>query len=229
MRRQSVVDGLITATPIMIGYLPIALAYGVLANQAGLSLIELTSMSALVFGGASQFMVLNMMLVQATYIELVLATFVLNFRHFIMSLSMSHRLRQYPLKEKALLGALTTDESFSVLSVLNKDRQTPVSFYLTLHIAGYVAWVTGSLLGGVIGTFIPETLGQSFGISLYAMFIALLLPSVKKEWRYGVIALLAMVFNFVLMSVASEGIRIVLATLLASLIGVLIRKKEVRE
>ena len=97
MRRQSVVDGLITATPIMIGYLPIALAYGVLANQAGLSLIELTSMSALVFGGASQFMVLNMMLVQATYVELVLATFVLNFRHFIMSLSMSHRLRQYPL------------------------------------------------------------------------------------------------------------------------------------
>ena len=50
MRRQSVVDGLITATPIMIGYLPIALAYGVLANQAGLSLFQLTSMSALVFG-----------------------------------------------------------------------------------------------------------------------------------------------------------------------------------
>ncbi|GEM01262.1 4-azaleucine resistance probable transporter AzlC [Halolactibacillus halophilus] len=229
MRQQPVVDGLITATPIMIGYLPIALAYGVLANQAGLGLFQLTSMSALVFGGASQFMVLNMMLAQATYIELVLATFVLNFRHFIMSLSMSHRLRQHPLKEKVFLGSLTTDESFSVLSVLNKPKQTPVSFYLTLHIAGYVAWVMGSLLGGVIGTFIPETLGKSFGISLYAMFIALLLPSVKKEWRYGVIALLAMFFNYVLMPVTSIGIRIVLATLLASFIGVLMKKKEVRE
>ncbi len=227
MKQHPVVDGLMTATPIMIGYLPIALAYGVLANQAGLGLVELTSMSALVFGGASQFMVLNMMLVQASYIELVLATFVLNFRHFIMSLSMSHRLRQFKLKEKAFLGALTTDESFSVLSVLNKDKQTPISFYLTLHIAGYVAWVTGSFLGGVIGTFIPDTLGRSFGISLYAMFIALLLPSVKREWRYGAIAVLAMVFNYVLMPIASEGIRIVGATLLASFIGVLIRKKGV--
>lgn len=228
MRRHPVVEGLMTAAPIMIGYLPIALAYGVLANQAGLSLIELTSMSALVFGGASQFMILNMMLVQATYIELVLATFVLNFRHFIMSLSMSHRLRTFKLKDKAVLGALMTDESFSVLSVLNKDKQTPVSFYITLHIAGYFAWVTGALLGGVIGTFIPDTLGQSFGISLYAMFIALLLPSVKKEWRYGAIAVLAMIVNYLLTPVASEGIRIVVATLLASLVGVMIRSKEVR-
>lgn len=228
MRRHPVVEGLMTAAPIMIGYLPIALAYGVLANQAGLSLVELTSMSALVFGGASQFMILNMMLVQATYIELVLATFVLNFRHFIMSLSMSHRLRTFKLKDKAVLGALMTDESFSVLSVLNKDKQTPVSFYITLHIAGYFSWVTGSLLGGVIGAFIPDTLGQSFGISLYAMFIALLLPSVKKEWRYGVIAVLAMVVNYLLTPVASDGIRIVVATLLASLVGVMIRKKEVR-
>ncbi|GEM05362.1 autotransporter [Halolactibacillus miurensis] len=227
MRRHPVVEGLMTAAPIMIGYLPIALAYGVLANQAGLSLVELTSMSALVFGGASQFMILNMMLVQATYIELVLATFVLNFRHFIMSLSMSHRLRTFKLKDKAVLGALMTDESFSVLSVLNKDKQTPVSFYITLHIAGYFAWVTGSLLGGVIGTFIPDTLGQSFGISLYAMFIALLLPSVKKEWRYGAIAVLAMIVNYLLTPVASEGIRIVVATLLASLVGVMIRSKEV--
>lgn len=227
MKQYPVKEALITATPIMIGYLPIALAYGVLANQAGLSLVQLTAMSALVFGGASQFMILNMLLVQAVFIELVLATFVLNFRHFVMSLSMSHRMRQYKLLEKVSFGAFTTDESFAVLSTLNKDKHTPASFYVTLHLAGYVAWVVGSFLGGVIGSFIPEALGQSFGISLYAMFIALLVPPVKKEWRYGVVAVLAMLLNYLFLPLLSEGMRIVLATLLASGVGVIIRKKEV--
>lgn len=229
MRNKPIVAGFITAIPIMIGYLPIALAYGVLANQAGLDLLELTSMSVFVFGGASQFMVLNMMLLHATFIELVLATFVLNFRHFIMSLSMSHRLRSFKLRDKVLIGALTTDESFSVLSVLNKEKTTPVSFYFALHISSYIAWVGGSYLGGIIGAFIPETLRKSFGISLYAMFIALLLPSVKKEWRYGLIALIAMGLNYLLIPLASEGIRIVFSTVIASFIGVVIRKKEVTQ
>ncbi|MDY0406272.1 AzlC family ABC transporter permease [Virgibacillus sp. 179-BFC.A HS] len=51
--------GIAVGFPIMIGYLPIAIAYGVLAKQAGLTLVELTMMSVFVFAGASQFMALT--------------------------------------------------------------------------------------------------------------------------------------------------------------------------
>lgn len=136
-------------------------------------------------------------------------------------------MRHYTLLEKMSFGAFTTDESFAILSTLNKAKHNPASFYVTLHLAGYFAWVIGSFLGGVIGSFIPAALGQSFGISLYAMFIALLVPPVKKEWRYGVVAILAMLLNYLFVPLLSEGMRIVLATLLASGVGVIIRKKEV--
>src|SRR5699024_12503865 len=79
--------GVLAGIPIMLGYLPIAIAYGVLARQTGLSLAELILMSVLVFAGASQVMGVNMIGVGAGAIESVVATFVLNFCDFIMSMS----------------------------------------------------------------------------------------------------------------------------------------------
>src|SRR5699024_2706033 len=79
---------------IMLGYLPIAITYGVLAKQSGMSIMELTLMSVLVFAGASQFMGANMIAVGAGAFEIIIATFVLNFRHFVMSLSFMNRLRR---------------------------------------------------------------------------------------------------------------------------------------
>src|SRR5699024_1662646 len=55
--------GMAVGFPIMLGYLPIAITYGVLAKQSGLTLMELTLMSVLVFAGASQFMGANMLAV----------------------------------------------------------------------------------------------------------------------------------------------------------------------
>lgn len=56
LKRIQIRDGFIAGSPIVIGYIPIAIAYGVLAKQAGMSLFELTGMSILVYAGASQFM-----------------------------------------------------------------------------------------------------------------------------------------------------------------------------
>src|SRR5690625_2650820 len=84
--------GIAVGFPIMLGYLPIAITYGVLAKQSGLSLFELTMMSVLVFAGASQFMGANMIAVGAGASEIIIATFFLNFLHFVMSLSFMTRL-----------------------------------------------------------------------------------------------------------------------------------------
>src|SRR5690606_38686505 len=114
--------GLQTGFPIVLGYIPVALTYGVLAVQSGLSVLELTLMSVLVYAGASQFMGVNMIAASATVVEIVVATFVLNFRHFIMSLSFMNEVRdRISLRGRIGLSLGLTDEAFAV-SALNKEE-----------------------------------------------------------------------------------------------------------
>ncbi|WP_425501857.1 AzlC family ABC transporter permease [Paraliobacillus salinarum] len=218
--------GFMAALPIVLGYFPIAITYGVLAAQAGISLIELTAMSILVYAGAAQFMGVSMITVGAGSLEIIIATFVLNFRHFVMSLSFANRTRGLQAKWKVPLSLGLTDESFSIASLHTKEAEQTNGgyFYAALIISAYASWVIGSFLGGMLGDVIPATLSQSMGIALYAMFIGLLIPSVKKEIRYGYVAGLAMIFNYIFSYTFSidQGWSIVCSTLLASLIGVFI-------
>src|SRR5699024_4727466 len=97
--------GIQAGFPIILGYIPVAITFGVLAAQSGLSLFEITLMSALVFAGASQFMGVNMIVAGTSMIEIVVATFVLNFRHFIMSLSFMNEIRdKFSFKGKFALS-----------------------------------------------------------------------------------------------------------------------------
>lgn len=220
--------GIAVGFPIMLGYLPIALTYGVLAKQAGMSLTELTLMSVMVFAGASQFMGANMIAVGAGAVEIIVATFVLNFRHFVMSLSFMNRLRGVGRNWKVPLSLGLTDETFAVSSLHTKEAKMEkgVLFYTALILTAYFSWIMGSFLGGVLGEVIPEQLSQSMGIALYAMFIGLLIPSVKKELRIGLIAIIAMLINTIFSQFMSEGWAIVFGTVLGGLSGVFLLKED---
>jgi len=223
-------QGIQTGIPIVIGYIPIAVTYGVLAAQSGISLLDLTLMSVLVFAGASQFMGANMIAVGASAMEIVVATFVLNFRHFVMSLSFMNDIRDHVrLKGRVGLSLTLTDETFAV-SALHKKRakeDKAVLYFLTINLSAYLSWIFGSLLGGLLGEIIPEQLSQSMGIALYAMFIGLLVPSVKKEVRFGLIAIIAILINVIASQFVSSGWAIVLGTVLGGLAGVFLLKDEV--
>ncbi|CDO02766.1 Inner membrane protein YgaZ [Oceanobacillus picturae] len=230
-KKQMIHKGIAAGFPIMLGYLPIAITYGVLAKQAGMSLTELTLMSVMVFAGASQFMGVNMIAVGAGALEIMIATFVLNFRHFVMSLSFMNRMRGIGLRWKLPLSLGLTDETFAV-SALHPDEAKEEKgpwFYLALILTAYFSWIAGSFLGGVLGEVIPEQLSQSMGIALYAMFIGLLVPSVKKEWKLGFIAIIAMLINgFCVELGMSSGWAIVLGTIIGGMSGIFLIKEEER-
>ncbi|WP_164215950.1 AzlC family ABC transporter permease [Virgibacillus sp. YIM 98842] len=226
---QMIRKGIVTGFPIMVGYLPIAITYGVLAKQSGMSLTELTLMSVMVFAGASQFMGANMIAVGAGVLEIIIATFVLNFRHFVMSLSFMNRLRDVPMRWKAPLSLGLTDETFAVSALHPKEAKMEKGalFYTALILTAYFSWVLGSLLGGLLGEVIPERLSQSMGIALYAMFIGLLVPSVKKELKVGLIAVIAMLINALCLQLGmSTGWAIVLGTILGGMSGIYLLKEE---
>ncbi|WP_407668400.1 AzlC family ABC transporter permease [Oceanobacillus damuensis] len=220
--------GLLTGFPIMLGYLPVALTYGVLAKQAGMSLTELTLMSIMVFAGASQFMAVNMIAVGAGALEIIIATFVLNFRHFVMSLSFMNQLRDFSLRWRLPLSMGLTDETFAVSAVNPNESKMEKGafFYGAIIVIAYLSWIFGSLLGGILGDVIPEKLSQSMGIALYAMFIGLLVPSIKKEKRVALIAIVAMLINALCIQIGmSTGWAIVAGTIFGGMSGIYLLKE----
>jgi len=76
-------DGINAAWPICLGYIPIGLAFGVLAQKAGLGAVEIFLMSMLVFAGSSQFIAVSMLDGGAALTSIVLTTFTVNLRHLL--------------------------------------------------------------------------------------------------------------------------------------------------
>lgn len=86
---SSFLRGVGRAMPIVLGYVPIGLAFGVLAHEAGLTTGAVLGMSIIVFAGSSQFMAAAMLGAGAAFLPITIATFFINFRHFLMSAALS--------------------------------------------------------------------------------------------------------------------------------------------
>lgn len=165
----------------MAGYFPIAMAFGILAKTAGVSLIDGVMMSTFVYAGASQFMAVSMIAAGISPMSIILATFLMNFRHFIMSASIRAKLNTVPSKYFPLIGFFLTDESFSVASM--KEDIDDFNYLISLEVSCYISWALGTLFGYLTGMFFPAILITAMGVALYALFVALLIPAVKNLLR----------------------------------------------
>lgn len=213
--QNNFLKGAVTSIPIMIGYVPIAVALGLIATQSGIPPVYTILMSLMVFAGASQFMAVSMLIAGIGGVEIILATFILNFRHFIMGLSLMNVLKTIPSKWKSILSLGITDETFT-LTFFHKEKATPF-FVGGIMLSAYISWVMGTLLGCLMSDLIPPSIGESMSIALYAMFIGLLIPSVRDNWRIGFLSVFSMLLCYLFSFFVSSGWSIVLATLLGSL------------
>lgn len=210
------------AIPIVIGFIPISVTFGMISMQSGLSLFQTFLMSFAVFAGASQLMAVNMMGMGAGTIEIILATFVLNLRHFVMSMSIMNHLLHIPKAWKVCFSFGLTDETFAVASLKARESTLSEYFVTGLNATAYLSWILGTLLGGLFANMIPQSLGAGMSIALYAMFIGLLVPVVRGSWKVGVISAVSIVLNVVFASFLNPGWSIVLATVLAALLGIVL-------
>lgn len=225
---EELLKGVSAAVPIAIGYVPLAIAFGVIARQSGLPFVETVLMSMMVFAGAGQFMAVQMATAGAMGMEIVLATMMINLRHFVMSLSLMDRLKNVPLLSKGVLAFGITDETFAVATMDERDGNKRIH---PLYMAGLIAvaygsWVTGTVVGALFAGVIPPSISDSMGIALYAMFIALLVPAVRKMWRAGIIALIGMGMNALFGLFLPGGWATVLATVLAAGCGAMLMPRE---
>ncbi|MGI6227774.1 MAG: AzlC family ABC transporter permease [Peptococcales bacterium] len=216
--------GMKAALPICLGYIPIAMTFGLLAKNAGLSIFSGTLMSALVYAGASQFVAVNMLALNMGWVQIIITTFILNFRHFLMSTALSQKLEKSKPSLLWVAAFGITDESFAMATLQDKDKISP--FYLMgLNFSTYISWVLGTSLGFIISGSLPQVVQSGMGIALYVMFIGLLIPSIKKSWTVGVIALLGALFNLLLSMFLTSGWSLVFGAILGAFLATLIFKE----
>jgi len=217
--RAQFLAGVKAGIPVVVGFIPIGIAYGIMARQAGLTALESVSMSAMVFAGASQMLAAGMYGQGAGILAIVLATFILNLRHLIMSTCVMNRLRGAGMGLRLLAAFGVTDESFAIFTTTGGENCT-MPFFLGLISSTYLAWNAGSLIGAVASAILPEILAASLGVSLYAMFIGLLTPNLRGNWRLCALAALTALCNTLLRRIMPESWALICATLLCAFIGV---------
>jgi len=173
--------GLQSGLSIALGFIPIAMTFGILAKSSGISLVQCIGFSAIVFAGASQFVAIDMLNSGSGILSIIFTVFLFNFRHFIMGASLSTKLSKNCLKWRPLIAFWMTDETYSIAYL--KQESVGAYFYLSMAAIAYLSFSVGSLLGFQLGSIIPSALNQAMGIALYAMFLAILTPEFKKSYK----------------------------------------------
>jgi 4-azaleucine resistance transporter AzlC len=222
-QRSAFYDGVAAAWPICLGYAPIGLAFGVLAQKAGLTPLKIGLMSVIVFAGSSQFIAVSMLSAGASTVSIVATAFIVNMRHFLMSSALAVYLKNSDRKKLTFFSYGVTDESFAVN--LNRFRESDwnLNSALVTNFTANITWFISTVLGGFSGQFIPA---HAFGIdyALVAMFICLLVFQLRGS-IYVITSIIAGIFAVFLSILIPGNSYIVIASMAAAAIGVVLKKK----
>ncbi|PUU90322.1 MULTISPECIES: AzlC family ABC transporter permease [Halanaerobium] len=218
---SSLKAGVKDAVPIILGYLPIGIAYGMLAVNKGLTPLQTTAMSVFVFAGSAQLVAIEMIAAGAAVAAIIAMTFLVNLRHLLLSASLSLHLRNLPLYYYPFLGFLVTDESFAVAMSKLESKKKKQRYFLGLGFTAYLGWVFSSAAGAFLTEFINFGSGGALDFVLPAMFIVLLVMQISSRSEIIVAVFSGLLSLFFALTVEGSW-NIILATVLAAFLGVYI-------
>lgn len=227
--KNKIEDGITISLPIVIGYFPIAMAFGLLSKNTYISFRDTSLLSVLVYAGASQFMALDLIGAGVGTNSIILATFLLNLRHMMMTASLAVDFKDIPKRYLPIIAFGITDETFSVIS-FNKDKIS-LPFLLIINILSYSSWVIGTMVGYAIGEILPVSLQSSLSIGLYAMFAALLFPEIRKSTNTLFLSIISALVYVILFysNIFTSGWDIILGIIISSALGVAFFSKDNKE
>lgn len=211
---------------MLLGYLTIGLAFGLLLVKAGLPWWMAPLMSVVVYAGAAQFMALGLLAAGTGYLEILVLTLVLNARHMVYGLSLLERFKIARRFKPYLIYALT-DETYGLLTTLEAppgsgDREKE-DFYLAVSALDQSYWVGGTTLGALLGGLIRfDTRGLDFALT--SLFVVLLVEQVRTVRRPEpyIVAGLAAVLAFILVGPSN----LLLVAILLSIGGILLLRRR---
>ena len=151
----------------------------------------------------------------ATIINIVLTSFVVNFRYFIMNTVVFNKVTESNTKLNILSAHFVVDECFALFSLMDESS---IWTYLGVSIIPYLSWVLGAIIGVSVLNMLPVIVTNSFNISLYALFIAILIPNLKRSKTITLMVIITGILNYLLQFVIGNW-SLIVATLIGAIIG----------
>ena len=234
--------GLRTSLPLIIGYFPVAVAFGISATSIGLSQLDATLISLIIFAGASQFAFVGLLAEGTSALIAMLIVVGLNLRHLLYSTSISPSLKGMSLKQKLSAAFGLTDEvfasAFSLLKGIPKGNRW--SWLIGLELGAYVSWIIGTWVGASSGDLLLAKFGflkPALAFALPALFLSLLLPMLafsksSRTLRFficnrTIITIIsAMIIAFGANAFGQATLGIFVAALISPLLGILLGKSH---
>lgn len=219
---KTYIRGLRAGIPIGLGYLSVSFTFGIMAVSYGFYWWQALLISMLTLTSAGQFAGIGVMLHPGQYIEMLISQLTINIRYSFMSISISQKVdSKFKGIYRWLLGFAMTDEVFAVAST---EKEVSRAFFTGLITFPYLGWALGTLFGALLGNILPESMMSALSLAIYGMFVAIVVPEMKKEKPVIVVVLIAILLSCLFYYVPmlkgiSSGIAISVCAIVAAVLG----------
>ena len=209
--------------PIFLTDILVGVAFGIAARSSGLTALEASAMSVLIFAGAAQFAAVELVAGGAAPLLVVGSVLLINLRHLLMGASLRPYLGERPLGVRLLAAYLLTDESFALGVTRYRRGGRGIAYYFTFATGLWVCWNAGTLLGATVisGAIDPQRLGLDFTIT--ATFVTIVALGIRDRADIAV-ALVAAFAAGALRLAGASTFAVVAAGALAPLVAVAWRR-----
>ena len=226
---QVFLKGIIDVSPLMIPVVPFGLIFGILAIDIGFSPLETMGMSLIIFGGASQIVLLQLFSGGASSLVIISSVGAVNSRHLLYGAVVSEHLSDLKLIWKIFISYFLIDQAFARSNEFLKENKDKNKYF---HLIGggatcWVIWQSTTFLGIILGAAIPEKLGLSFAVPL--TFLAILVNDFRKIINVIVIIVSGLVATIGFDYIPYKAYVIVAATaglLTATILTIIIDRKK---
>ncbi|NCA99258.1 MAG: branched-chain amino acid ABC transporter permease [Clostridia bacterium] len=233
LTQAEVASGLADGLPIGLGYFAVSFAFGLAAVEGGLAAWVATVISLTNLTSAGQFAGLQLMLAHRPLVEIALTTVLINLRYMLMSLSLSQKLAPGTgLVQRLLIGFGVTDEIYAVS--VSQPGLISTRYSLSLLLLPLLGWTGGTLTGALAGSVLPVSVRAALGIALYAMFVAIVMPTIRHSRPVALVAGVAAGISTLIalappLAILRGGWQIILATIVAAALGAVLAPIHVGE
>ncbi len=204
--------------PVVFGYIPVGIAYGVAALEAGFSPLETCLMSLMVYSGSGQVLGVSMTAQGASLAAILIATFLINFRYFIMSACIFNRLPALGTAGRIAGSFFVVDETFAIFTTAD-SRLARVSYLAGIITLTYSSWFCGAVIGVAAHSLLPQWVAAALGIALYALFIAIVFPGCRRNLKIGLLVIMCALCNTLLSTLFDGSWAVVISTLGCAALG----------
>lgn len=217
--------GLKAGIPIALGYLSVSFTFGIIAISYGLSWWQALIISMTTVTSAGQFAGIGIMLHPGQYFQMLISQITINIRYSFMSISVGQKAdERFTGLSRWILGFMMTDEIFAVAT---QEESVSRSFFAGLATLPYLGWSVGTLLGAILGSILPDRLMSALSLAIYGMFVAIVVPEMKKSRPVLIVVVLAMLlscaFHYMpFLSSISSGITITIVAISAAVVGAIL-------